>query len=115
MSQGASTILRIHKSFQNALMALFPDIGLQKSGFHNTATSPGSAYYDSIANQREFFVKFAQDRKFEPTAPEKWYSVVPEELLARKVPNFANVLIVMNSFRVERKSITSIKGASPMP
>eukprot|EP00026_Physarum_polycephalum_P001919 Phypoly_transcript_01922.p1 GENE.Phypoly_transcript_01922~~Phypoly_transcript_01922.p1 ORF type:complete len:959 (+),score=104.66 Phypoly_transcript_01922:166-3042(+) len=67
-------------SLANALMHLFPDIGLDRTKFPKM---PKLHWYQA-GNRRNFFENFAKRRKFDPLDPTKWYSVAIDSVLAMK-------------------------------
>eukprot|EP00026_Physarum_polycephalum_P001724 Phypoly_transcript_01726.p1 GENE.Phypoly_transcript_01726~~Phypoly_transcript_01726.p1 ORF type:complete len:978 (+),score=124.21 Phypoly_transcript_01726:128-3061(+) len=64
-SKGAHSVVYHHNnSVSQALIDLFPDIGLDKMKF----------WAKSATNRRSFFEKFAQANGFSPLNPEAWYN-----------------------------------------
>ena len=75
--QGA--ILQHNQNVKTALIDLFPEIGLKRSGFNST--------WDSVAKRRNFFADFAKSQNFDPEDPNNWYSQT-NAILALKVCTF---------------------------
>eukprot|EP00026_Physarum_polycephalum_P003969 Phypoly_transcript_03986.p1 GENE.Phypoly_transcript_03986~~Phypoly_transcript_03986.p1 ORF type:complete len:741 (+),score=114.71 Phypoly_transcript_03986:43-2265(+) len=77
--KGAQSILNYYNSsIVNALIHVYPDIGLKQEGFDRMPVG----YWNSSHNQRNFFEKFASQKGFDPLLPENWYLVLKEDLLA---------------------------------
>jgi len=65
--KGTFQVINYHgRSVAQALLDLFPDIGLQKSRF-------GRKWADR-SRRRKFFENYAKDQKFDPLHAENWYS-----------------------------------------
>ena len=106
--QGASGVIYHHQNnVTQALLDLFPDIGLQKTIFWAKCMSlylplsPSSSRTLSLRelivavalqNRRQFFADFAARRGFDPRDPEKWYSVHPGDIMACEVNNHSFTL-----------------------
>eukprot|EP00026_Physarum_polycephalum_P001524 Phypoly_transcript_01526.p1 GENE.Phypoly_transcript_01526~~Phypoly_transcript_01526.p1 ORF type:complete len:780 (-),score=98.01 Phypoly_transcript_01526:986-3034(-) len=68
-TKGAYGVLSYHKlSISQALIDLFPNIGLEKSRFHAK-----NAWHEE-KNRRGFFEEFAHSMGFDPLHADKWYS-----------------------------------------
>eukprot|EP00026_Physarum_polycephalum_P001933 Phypoly_transcript_01936.p1 GENE.Phypoly_transcript_01936~~Phypoly_transcript_01936.p1 ORF type:complete len:910 (+),score=132.37 Phypoly_transcript_01936:109-2838(+) len=74
--------IRLHfgGSFIRAVLALFPNIGLEPTGF---SVVPKKFWAD-MNNRRNLFCKFAKLKNFDPLIPENWYPVVREDLVILK-------------------------------
>eukprot|EP00026_Physarum_polycephalum_P002112 Phypoly_transcript_02116.p1 GENE.Phypoly_transcript_02116~~Phypoly_transcript_02116.p1 ORF type:complete len:954 (+),score=114.83 Phypoly_transcript_02116:59-2920(+) len=71
--KGAASVLYHHQNtVAQALLDLFPDIGLEKSKF----------WAKSLQNRRQFFVNFAESHRFDPLTPSQWYTVPAEKIMA---------------------------------
>lgn len=97
MLQSGRTVLEYYRGRLGvALMALFPDIGLQKSDF-SICLFPifffivyiyiYLIYYVESKGKfgRRFFTKFAADRGFDPTSAKDWYKIKRSDICATKV------------------------------
>eukprot|EP00026_Physarum_polycephalum_P001891 Phypoly_transcript_01894.p1 GENE.Phypoly_transcript_01894~~Phypoly_transcript_01894.p1 ORF type:complete len:789 (+),score=99.81 Phypoly_transcript_01894:138-2369(+) len=67
-------------SVTRALMHLFPDISFRPHLFANLPPK----YWTEPANQKQFFLDFAKDRKFDPFVAKNWYSISLELFRATK-------------------------------
>eukprot|EP00026_Physarum_polycephalum_P001966 Phypoly_transcript_01970.p1 GENE.Phypoly_transcript_01970~~Phypoly_transcript_01970.p1 ORF type:complete len:954 (+),score=99.16 Phypoly_transcript_01970:90-2951(+) len=69
--KGVLSILKFHNgSLANALLSLFPEIGLEEHKF----TTSGAANLDSIPARRNFLSDFARQNEFDPLSAKDWYS-----------------------------------------
>jgi len=75
-----SVVSKYEYSFTNAMMHLFPEIGLEPDKF---AVVPRQYWLD-MNNRRRFFEKFAQQKRFNPLIPNNWYDVPSRTILAAK-------------------------------
>eukprot|EP00026_Physarum_polycephalum_P002046 Phypoly_transcript_02050.p1 GENE.Phypoly_transcript_02050~~Phypoly_transcript_02050.p1 ORF type:complete len:789 (+),score=103.44 Phypoly_transcript_02050:501-2867(+) len=74
--EGAHTVLFYHfGSVSRALVDLFPEIGLQRSGFSHKGIW-------TAAERRQFFIDFAKKYKFDPFKAENWYSQSRDRFLS---------------------------------
>lgn len=82
----------------NALMHVYPDIGLEAAKFSD-ATSMNLIFLAfrhslmrilgklwNIQRRRDFFDAFAEKHNFDPLTPENWYSINENDILSDKVP-----------------------------
>jgi len=77
----APSVLRYYKNhYISALLALFPNIGLDRRKFNFVFFS----HWDDRDNRRYFFIRFAQAKKFDPLIPENWYSVSLNAITSRR-------------------------------
>eukprot|EP00026_Physarum_polycephalum_P001298 Phypoly_transcript_01299.p1 GENE.Phypoly_transcript_01299~~Phypoly_transcript_01299.p1 ORF type:complete len:1145 (+),score=200.33 Phypoly_transcript_01299:2-3436(+) len=77
-AKGAAGVVRYHKNLAQALVDLFPEIGLEKKRF-------GEQYlWNSPSKQRKFFENFAKVNGFDPYRAENWYSAQKDKILAVK-------------------------------
>eukprot|EP00026_Physarum_polycephalum_P001009 Phypoly_transcript_01010.p1 GENE.Phypoly_transcript_01010~~Phypoly_transcript_01010.p1 ORF type:complete len:1168 (+),score=148.17 Phypoly_transcript_01010:225-3728(+) len=71
--KGAARVLSYHdNSVTQALVDLFPDIGLDKTKFHSS--------YRYIDSRVKFFMRYAAKMNFDPLVPENWYKIPKEDL-----------------------------------
>jgi len=56
-----------------ALTALFPEVGFDLGMFSPNRLS--GAYWKDENRQREFFLTYSREQKFDPLLPENWYSI----------------------------------------
>eukprot|EP00026_Physarum_polycephalum_P001959 Phypoly_transcript_01963.p1 GENE.Phypoly_transcript_01963~~Phypoly_transcript_01963.p1 ORF type:complete len:985 (-),score=156.37 Phypoly_transcript_01963:23-2977(-) len=78
--RGANSLLvHFNGSFTQALLHIFPDIGLDPSKF-NTPRN----YWKDEKNRRKFFTDFAKQKKFDPLIPNHWYAVSVDDLASLK-------------------------------
>jgi len=68
-------------SYRKALMALFPDIGLDFSKFSKMSQN----YCKNVDNQRGFFIDFAREQGFDPRNADMWYKISRRKILTQKV------------------------------
>jgi hypothetical protein len=54
------------------------------------------------ANVREFFVRFAQRRNFDPLVAENWYSIHQKDIVATKVIDFYFHFLFILLFNVQQ-------------
>eukprot|EP00026_Physarum_polycephalum_P000635 Phypoly_transcript_00636.p1 GENE.Phypoly_transcript_00636~~Phypoly_transcript_00636.p1 ORF type:complete len:901 (-),score=99.66 Phypoly_transcript_00636:59-2761(-) len=80
-TKGGSVILREYRSFQAALIELYPDIGLIRGAFRHV---PLIGHWNDVANQRKYFTNFAA-RKFDPLVPANWYQINTDSVKSRKI------------------------------
>jgi hypothetical protein len=99
-------------SVVQALVDLFPEIGLQKSQFQRTShlfiypccqpsLSLLISYKDvkhDIGSLRKFFEQYAKDNGFDPLVPEHWYQQATSRLLFIKVCVFFFFFCFNNNF-----------------
>eukprot|EP00026_Physarum_polycephalum_P001465 Phypoly_transcript_01467.p1 GENE.Phypoly_transcript_01467~~Phypoly_transcript_01467.p1 ORF type:complete len:1055 (+),score=143.84 Phypoly_transcript_01467:198-3362(+) len=79
--KGAATVLGYHDGkLENALLQLFPEIGLEKSKFSKKTTN----YWSSLHNRRAFFRDLALSEGFDPYVPNNWYLVTLETIAKYK-------------------------------
>eukprot|EP00026_Physarum_polycephalum_P001669 Phypoly_transcript_01671.p1 GENE.Phypoly_transcript_01671~~Phypoly_transcript_01671.p1 ORF type:complete len:1064 (+),score=159.93 Phypoly_transcript_01671:260-3193(+) len=77
MEKGAGLIGGHYKrSISDALMANYPDIGLDPGKFKLKSKE----YWNDIANRKRFFDDFAEKRKFDPLISENWYNITEQEV-----------------------------------
>jgi len=77
-ANNGTKILQYYKgNFIEALLELFPNIGLRMSEF-NEAPCSYSAHNEA---DRKFFENFAREQNFDPLLPENWYSVPSSKIL----------------------------------
>eukprot|EP00026_Physarum_polycephalum_P001339 Phypoly_transcript_01340.p1 GENE.Phypoly_transcript_01340~~Phypoly_transcript_01340.p1 ORF type:complete len:1070 (+),score=142.73 Phypoly_transcript_01340:227-3436(+) len=70
--QGGRAIVQHYEgNYIDALMGLFPDIGLDKTKFKSLPRN----YWGDLANRREFFREFAANEGFDALLPENWYNM----------------------------------------
>jgi len=69
--KGASTIYQYYKNNIQALVSLFPDIGLDKTKFEKNPIN----YWNDTRNRKKFFDHFAKEQGFDPLVPDNWYLV----------------------------------------
>eukprot|EP00026_Physarum_polycephalum_P002338 Phypoly_transcript_02344.p1 GENE.Phypoly_transcript_02344~~Phypoly_transcript_02344.p1 ORF type:complete len:892 (+),score=111.01 Phypoly_transcript_02344:67-2742(+) len=67
---GASVLWRYNGNLPEALMHVFPDIGLVKSNFRSITP----AQWQDVSSRRKFFEIVAKKLGFDPLIPAKWYS-----------------------------------------
>eukprot|EP00026_Physarum_polycephalum_P001538 Phypoly_transcript_01540.p1 GENE.Phypoly_transcript_01540~~Phypoly_transcript_01540.p1 ORF type:complete len:1069 (+),score=95.14 Phypoly_transcript_01540:45-3251(+) len=72
--QGAHSVLNYHRTLSQALVDLFPDIGLEKSKLWDRFS------WSNVENRRAFFKKYAEENGFDPLVADHWYSQ-PYELV----------------------------------
>eukprot|EP00026_Physarum_polycephalum_P001261 Phypoly_transcript_01262.p1 GENE.Phypoly_transcript_01262~~Phypoly_transcript_01262.p1 ORF type:complete len:970 (+),score=114.54 Phypoly_transcript_01262:138-3047(+) len=78
--KGINNLLSYHKmSLPQALVDVFPNIGIVKSKFQ-----PHYVYWNSIENRRKFFEDYAKEHGFNFANVERWYSHPHEKLMARQ-------------------------------
>jgi len=76
--KGALRVRKYHKnSLAQALVDLFPNIGLNKSKLRK---SP----WDDVNNRRKFFEIFAKSQGFDPLIPENWHKQDLKKIFATK-------------------------------
>eukprot|EP00026_Physarum_polycephalum_P001731 Phypoly_transcript_01733.p1 GENE.Phypoly_transcript_01733~~Phypoly_transcript_01733.p1 ORF type:complete len:1003 (+),score=155.23 Phypoly_transcript_01733:421-3009(+) len=76
--KSANTVVRYHKSLAQALVDLFPEIGLDKRKF-------GEQYmWHDPKNRRKFFENYANASGFDPLEPRNWYSHPKDKILVQK-------------------------------
>lgn len=95
--QGMQSILYWYYqgSFSKALMNIYPDIDLTKSGFYSTSCPSCclsnclliEMHWDDPADRKLFFDGFAKEYAFDPLIPENWYSIPAERIKSYKVPS----------------------------
>eukprot|EP00026_Physarum_polycephalum_P000399 Phypoly_transcript_00400.p1 GENE.Phypoly_transcript_00400~~Phypoly_transcript_00400.p1 ORF type:complete len:1105 (+),score=129.94 Phypoly_transcript_00400:31-3345(+) len=79
--KGASNLLvQYNGSFVRALYSLFPELKFERHKFLNI---PRNHWRDE-KNRRNFFVRYAEKKKFDPLIAENWYSVIPESVINEK-------------------------------
>eukprot|EP00026_Physarum_polycephalum_P001348 Phypoly_transcript_01349.p1 GENE.Phypoly_transcript_01349~~Phypoly_transcript_01349.p1 ORF type:complete len:1107 (+),score=164.22 Phypoly_transcript_01349:191-3322(+) len=79
--KNAGSIFSYHNgSYSQALLDLFPEIGLNLSKF---AMLP-RIHWHKRENRKQFFMRFAELKKIDPLIPSNWYNVTTEELLRQK-------------------------------
>eukprot|EP00026_Physarum_polycephalum_P001704 Phypoly_transcript_01706.p1 GENE.Phypoly_transcript_01706~~Phypoly_transcript_01706.p1 ORF type:complete len:1010 (+),score=136.82 Phypoly_transcript_01706:80-3109(+) len=67
-----------------ALISLFPDIGLVKSKFMFVKDN----FWEDMSNLRNFFCTYAQKNRFDPLEPDNWYAVALKNVLEQKEAHF---------------------------
>eukprot|EP00026_Physarum_polycephalum_P003023 Phypoly_transcript_03032.p1 GENE.Phypoly_transcript_03032~~Phypoly_transcript_03032.p1 ORF type:complete len:830 (+),score=97.20 Phypoly_transcript_03032:47-2536(+) len=77
-SKRANSVLRYHKSLPDALITLFPNIGLDVHKFKNFSTN----FLADKNNARNVFIRFANKTGFDPLVATNWYSVTREQVLS---------------------------------
>jgi DNA ligase-1 len=79
--KGAQTVMSYYGySMVKALLALFPDIGLDESNF---VTVPRNHFADTN-NTRKLYEDFARQRGFDPLVAENWYPITYMQLRSAK-------------------------------
>eukprot|EP00026_Physarum_polycephalum_P000804 Phypoly_transcript_00805.p1 GENE.Phypoly_transcript_00805~~Phypoly_transcript_00805.p1 ORF type:complete len:823 (+),score=101.61 Phypoly_transcript_00805:1404-3872(+) len=79
--RGYNTVLTHHcGSLARALLAAFPNIGLESKKFGFLAKN----LTKDPKERREFFVKFAASRGFDPLVAKNWYPILKRDLLNTK-------------------------------
>eukprot|EP00026_Physarum_polycephalum_P001467 Phypoly_transcript_01469.p1 GENE.Phypoly_transcript_01469~~Phypoly_transcript_01469.p1 ORF type:complete len:1107 (+),score=182.36 Phypoly_transcript_01469:326-3322(+) len=79
-TKGAALVISYyHNSVKEALMSLFPDIGLVESKFE----TPSSSLWGTVSSRRKFFEKYAKDNRFDPYNPENWYDEPRQKIIER--------------------------------
>jgi len=79
LGQQARRVIPFHRySVGQALVELFPEIGLQKSLFTSQHR------WNVSVERRNFFESYAKQNRFDPLIPENWYNVSTKKLLAKK-------------------------------
>eukprot|EP00026_Physarum_polycephalum_P001081 Phypoly_transcript_01082.p1 GENE.Phypoly_transcript_01082~~Phypoly_transcript_01082.p1 ORF type:complete len:1032 (+),score=114.94 Phypoly_transcript_01082:178-3273(+) len=93
-SQHAKSILTAYYSLDlaEALLHLFPEIGLDKS---RLTMIPGSHWYNKVY-QRNLLVKFASVKGFDPLVPKHWYSL---DVTSLPAPISTLIGLYRNSFK----------------
>ena len=96
-AKGGSSILKYHKgSMAQALVDIFPDIGLDRSVFYRGIRRIllkkeicidlfGTGFYSEVGNQRKFFENYAKQHGFDPLKPENWYKQRRKTIISTKV------------------------------
>jgi len=75
---GGRSILHYYKgSHFQALMKLYPELGLQREKFVNYKAGD----WKSVRAQRKFFDDFARSKKFNPLDASVWYSILLRDIL----------------------------------
>eukprot|EP00026_Physarum_polycephalum_P002735 Phypoly_transcript_02743.p1 GENE.Phypoly_transcript_02743~~Phypoly_transcript_02743.p1 ORF type:complete len:836 (+),score=105.65 Phypoly_transcript_02743:77-2584(+) len=77
--KGAKRILFYYTGLSDALMDIFPEIGLEPSHFPTP-----DMWYDDLKNRRKFFEEYAKGNQFDPLDPMNWYSQSRKNILAKK-------------------------------
>jgi len=68
---GSSVLRYYNNSHIPALLDLYPDLGLDKLKFRQVSKN----YWMNVDNRLKFFMRFANEKGFEPLVPENWYSM----------------------------------------
>lgn len=88
----AKTLLaRFKGSFINAVKKTFPELTFDETKFHIAPRN----FWKSIQNKRNFMIKFAAHKGFDPLVPENWYTVTPQEFMTSRA---ARTLLRYTSF-----------------
>eukprot|EP00026_Physarum_polycephalum_P000822 Phypoly_transcript_00823.p1 GENE.Phypoly_transcript_00823~~Phypoly_transcript_00823.p1 ORF type:complete len:527 (-),score=83.80 Phypoly_transcript_00823:937-2517(-) len=75
----ASRVMFYHgNNVAQALIDLFPEIGLRKSLFHSQYVK------HAVGTLRKFFEQYARDNGFDPLVPENWYQQATSRILNTK-------------------------------
>eukprot|EP00026_Physarum_polycephalum_P001621 Phypoly_transcript_01623.p1 GENE.Phypoly_transcript_01623~~Phypoly_transcript_01623.p1 ORF type:complete len:1048 (-),score=160.89 Phypoly_transcript_01623:116-2998(-) len=74
--KGAYSIVSYHGTLPDALIDLFPNIGLEKSRFLNLYA------WHKQENRKRFFETYAKAHNFDPKIPDNWYSRSREDILS---------------------------------
>jgi len=83
--KGQSSVLNRYKgSISDALLDLFPEIGLITSKFHKNKMR----HWEVEGRRRAFFDEFAMENNFNPLLPENWYNVTLSQLSSKKGISF---------------------------
>jgi len=78
--KGGGSVLKHHsQSHPQALIDLYPEIGLEKEKFHKLAISA------EPRDRRNFFDVFAYDTGFDPLVVSNWYSVSYNDVVLKKL------------------------------
>jgi hypothetical protein len=86
--KGAKTVISHHKyKVSQALLDLFPNIGLDKSKFW--------FQWAKVENRRKFFENFANLSGFDPLIPNHWYKQSREKIMATKVSYTLDVFLFL--------------------
>eukprot|EP00026_Physarum_polycephalum_P003118 Phypoly_transcript_03127.p1 GENE.Phypoly_transcript_03127~~Phypoly_transcript_03127.p1 ORF type:complete len:674 (+),score=87.16 Phypoly_transcript_03127:242-2263(+) len=81
--KGANHVVHFHrKSVGQALLDLFPDIGLDKSKLTDLPSDFGS--WHTVESRRQFLENYARSQGFDPQNPEPWYSQNKLKILSIK-------------------------------
>eukprot|EP00026_Physarum_polycephalum_P005007 Phypoly_transcript_05033.p1 GENE.Phypoly_transcript_05033~~Phypoly_transcript_05033.p1 ORF type:complete len:665 (+),score=73.56 Phypoly_transcript_05033:296-1996(+) len=67
-----------NRSLPQAILDLFPDIGLDKAKLRERA------WVNEVSKRREFFESYAKAHKFDPLLPENWYSQSISQIMSFK-------------------------------
>eukprot|EP00026_Physarum_polycephalum_P002957 Phypoly_transcript_02966.p1 GENE.Phypoly_transcript_02966~~Phypoly_transcript_02966.p1 ORF type:complete len:695 (+),score=87.59 Phypoly_transcript_02966:171-2087(+) len=98
--KGQSSVLnRYNGSMTDALLDLFPEIGLEKAKFRRNNLN----YWADVKRRRAFFDEFASENNFDPLIANNWYNVTLSQLSAKKF--FGAVLHYYRGFRDAIKEI----------
>eukprot|EP00026_Physarum_polycephalum_P002145 Phypoly_transcript_02149.p1 GENE.Phypoly_transcript_02149~~Phypoly_transcript_02149.p1 ORF type:complete len:898 (+),score=87.49 Phypoly_transcript_02149:121-2814(+) len=77
--RGASGVISYHKgSVSQALLSVFPDIGLDKNRLWDRTQ------WEDPKNRRKFFEKYAKEHEFNPLMPESWNKQKLDTILSAK-------------------------------
>eukprot|EP00026_Physarum_polycephalum_P002833 Phypoly_transcript_02842.p1 GENE.Phypoly_transcript_02842~~Phypoly_transcript_02842.p1 ORF type:complete len:838 (+),score=97.84 Phypoly_transcript_02842:84-2597(+) len=72
---GKAVLSHYEGSVAKALTHLFPNIGVDKSKFVSE-----TEYWGNEGHRRDFFVKYAKTRGFDPFSPNNWYPLTPAQI-----------------------------------
>jgi hypothetical protein len=109
--QGVHSVISYYgNSVIKALLALFPNIGLNISKFTYVEGIPSPAspplpsnyvfcccFCIDIVQERRFFVEIAEKHRFDPLNAENWYSRSLSNILKSKVSLFPSLSLVLLS------------------
>eukprot|EP00026_Physarum_polycephalum_P000547 Phypoly_transcript_00548.p1 GENE.Phypoly_transcript_00548~~Phypoly_transcript_00548.p1 ORF type:complete len:911 (+),score=120.65 Phypoly_transcript_00548:114-2846(+) len=79
-AKGGKTVMTHYTSLGQAVIDIFPGIGLDKSRFIKLPN-----FGRKKENRRQFFEKFAKEKGFNPLEPQHWYSVLREHISQAKL------------------------------
>eukprot|EP00026_Physarum_polycephalum_P003272 Phypoly_transcript_03282.p1 GENE.Phypoly_transcript_03282~~Phypoly_transcript_03282.p1 ORF type:complete len:817 (+),score=97.02 Phypoly_transcript_03282:362-2452(+) len=73
--KGGETIIKHFKGYVDALIQIFPEIGLEEHKFPSYALAK---HWKKVSNRREMFDNMAKTGSFDPLVPSNWYFITAE-------------------------------------